>query len=889
MITKVQPDRTLYIASFSPRSAMGVIHNATATGFRVTGRFSALNDNVILEWNRDNDFEHPAIRYLPDGDFTGLTLSYDMSHSGLVDIATELFAYTDFPYLAIYAGNPEQRYLVALKDYAVPVAGDTHDPAATSLSLSGTLAEGDTAAVLFFGEAYWQTAALDDTPADLIAAMADEIHNGSATMDATADGATLTLTTRRLGDDANLIRGYTLSTGAASWSAPTFQCSGGHSPAWHIELPFDTLAAPAASIRKLQWVFSPRLPDSASFSRTAFLATFTNWQVTGTGITELQRGDPRLRWETDSKAVKLSGSWTKVAGQFSEGFYGASAGSGNYAELTYNFPATHDLYAGVWRDTFGGLASVTIDGNSYNALDCYGGPYNTYRARVKLAGGLASGPHTVRVTVSGAHSSGSQGWNVNLDFFEALVAADWPASTTEIAADIGVSTDFDTAHALALSPQRLAWGIDHLGLRGEVNHFVGIGQFAERQREGGSFPERVYTFSGEAEPNDQVILHFGDSAIGHYVQTGDNLATIVRALAFKINALFTGIWAVASGSELTVTVRVPSYTLATSEDVTASGDLEVNAVGELSGGVEGEWIVNPAITPRITAAASAWHTEFATALDARDIAVMYTYSAELTGAPDVFAQRFPDDVPVITANQSVQTAFRPETTDYWKEVFKETAALMASAGVTPSLQFGEVQWWYFANSAGMAYYDSYTTAEFESEFSRPLPVIESNNEDPATLPDESAFLRGQLQAHVDTIKAYVLATYPTARFEVLWPLDANEPATRRFNFAVNLPDNWTPANFDTFKCEAFGYTAFAHDMNKAGEAIRFPIDQQGFPSADSSHIVGLFGYPWPWERVVLHARRAGLGLINVWAYDQFCFFNLDLTGVVEARRAQFVG
>ena len=889
MITKLQPDRTLYIASFTPRSAVGVIHNASATGFRVTGRFNALNDNVILEWNRDNDFEHPSIRYLPNGDFNALTLSYDMSHSGLVDIATELYAYTDFPYLAIYAGDPEQRYLVPLKNYATPVAGDTHDPASASLDLSGTLEEGDTAAVLFFGEAYWQTAASGDTPADLVAAIAEAIHTGSPTMDASAAEATLTLTTRRLGDDANLIRGYTLATGGASWSAATFQCTGGHSPAWHVALPFDSLPAPASNIRKLQWVFSPRLPDSVAFSRTAFQAIFTNWALTGTGATELQRGEPRLRWETDSSAVQLSGNWITQAGQFSQGSFMASASSGNFAELTYNFPAAHDLYAGVWRDTFGGLAQVTVDGNSFGTLDCYSGPYSTYRARVKLADGLAAGPHTVRVTVSGAHSSGSQGWNVNLDFFAALVPANWPATAPEIATDIGVSTDFDTAHSLALSPQRLAWGIDYLGLHGEVNHFVGIGQFAERQRDGGTFPERIYTFSGTPAPNDQVILHFGDSAIGHYVQTGDSLATIAQALAFKINALFTGILAVASGALLTVTVRVPSYTLATSEDVTASGDFAVTAEGALSGGVEGEWIVNPAITPRITAAASAWHQEFAAALAARDIAVTFTYSAELTGAPGVFAQRFPGGTPVITANQSVQTTFRPETTAYWKDIYLETAALMAAAGVTPSLQFGEVQWWYFANNEGMAYYDSHTTAEFEGQFSRPLPVITGNNADPAAFPDEAAFLRGQLQAHVDEIRTHVLASYPAARFEVLWPMDANEPATRRFNFAVNLPDNWTPANFETFKCEAFGYTAFEHDMNKAVAAIRFPIDHQGFPAADSRHIVGLFGFPWPWERVMLHARRAGLGLINVWAYDQFCFFNLDLTQVSEARRIQYVG
>ena len=106
-ITKMQPNRTLYVASFSPDSAIGTIHHATASSFSVSGRFNALTDNVILEWNRDNDFEHPYLRFLPDGDFSGLTLSYDFAHSGLADIASAIFPYTDYPYLNIYAGTDE--------------------------------------------------------------------------------------------------------------------------------------------------------------------------------------------------------------------------------------------------------------------------------------------------------------------------------------------------------------------------------------------------------------------------------------------------------------------------------------------------------------------------------------------------------------------------------------------------------------------------------------------------------------------------------------------------------------------------------------------------------------------------------------------------------------
>ena len=47
------------------------------------------------------------------------------------------------------------------------------------------------------------------------------------------------------------------------------------------------------------------------------------------------------------------------------------------------------------------------------------------------------------------------------------------------------------------------------------------------------------------------------------------------------------------------------------------------------------------------------------------------------------------------------------------------ATVMNAAGLTPYLQFGEVQWWYFPNVtvidgavSGMPFYDAYTTSTF---------------------------------------------------------------------------------------------------------------------------------------------------------------------------------
>jgi hypothetical protein len=1016
-ISKMQPDRTLYVASFSPQSAIGTIHHASPTGAQLSGRFNALTDNVILEWNRDNDFEHPQLRYLPDGDFTGLTLSYDFAHIGLADIASAIFPYTGFPYLNIYAGTNESLYQVSLQNYATPVGGDAHLPASATITLGGSTTANDAVKVLFFGEAYSYTVVTTgESPSLAVASLVSQINSSSASMTAAAgtNPGDLVLTTKRKGNDANLIRGYTLTvghliqaTGSAaiggtpaagdqaslaitlangssftssytvqtgdgtgtvaqqlaaaingnssnnstngvaafwpgpggastillvswqggaisdgivyqgsatggttvsptaaanmasggqatpteSWSPTVFQCAGGHSPAWQVTLPFGSLiditgrTVPATPIRKMQWTFSPPLPDSQAMEFQEWSATFSNWAVSGTGTTLLKRASPGLRFEDNSNEVTRSGSWVRTTGQYSGGGYSASGNAGDYLQLTYHSPYTHDLYAGVFQDSYSGIALITLDGTSQPNQDLYGGAYDSYRARVRLASGVAPGLHTVRLTVSGAKNAASSGWNCNLDFFEAAAPGDWDDPAV-VSTNIGFATDFDTA-ALSLSPQRLAWGMHQLGIQGQLDHFIGIGQFCERSRTGGSFPQCVYTFSGTATPNDQILLNFDSSAAGHYVQIGDTIDTIVQALAFEINEQFSAIFATYSGDTLTVTVRDPSFSLATSQQVIGAGTESISVTGSLTGGTVGVWQVDPTFSTALNRGTRDWHQDFAATLNGLGMAMIYSYSTELIHPPAVFAQQYPDGTSVLTSNNSIQTAFRPETESYWQQVYLETAQLMVAAGVTPALQFGEIQWWYTPNSSGMAYYDSYTTAQFLTTYGRALHVFLTNNDDPTAWPADAAFLSGQLGAHISAIQSYVAASCPTTRFEVLWPMDVNDPSTCRLNYSVNLPAGWTPGPLSAFRSEAFGYT-ISGNMANAVSAIQFPITQLGFTPAQSRHIVGVFGYPWPWQRVLTLAGRANLGGISLWAYDEFCLFALPVPLPAEARRAQFV-
>ena len=76
MLEKFRPDRDLQCYFFRP-SAIAALSETSEHGFTISGSWRQQFDWAVVEWNRDNVFEHPAFRYLPDGDLSGLTLSYE--------------------------------------------------------------------------------------------------------------------------------------------------------------------------------------------------------------------------------------------------------------------------------------------------------------------------------------------------------------------------------------------------------------------------------------------------------------------------------------------------------------------------------------------------------------------------------------------------------------------------------------------------------------------------------------------------------------------------------------------------------------------------------------------------------------------------------------------
>src|SRR5271156_4297862 len=299
-LQKLQPDGDLQCYYFEP-SAIAALSSTSATGYTVSGTWRQQFDWAVIEWNRDCVFEHPAFRCLPDGDLSGLTLTYTESRDNCIPLDSALYATVAWPTLRVWANNGtgEQVYQIPLANYATPASG-SYQPATVEFQLSGTVTTGDYVGIAFLSEHYPYQMNAGDTLDIAIQNIVAGVNAFSPTMQATQDGTTITLyyvgavgqttSTATTGANGNRIGVYTYVSGSTElWDAPWRQMSGGTSPTqWQITLPLATLADPALgtipanAVRKVRWTYSADL-QAGAFARTEFQVVLSNWSVTGTG------------------------------------------------------------------------------------------------------------------------------------------------------------------------------------------------------------------------------------------------------------------------------------------------------------------------------------------------------------------------------------------------------------------------------------------------------------------------------------------------------------------------------------------------------------------------------------------------------------------------------
>jgi len=904
-IYKLQPDRTIQLRGFSDLGASAAIHSATAEGFTVSGVFrDAADFAVLVLYDADNFYEHPRLKYLPDTDFSGLTLTFDVRYSGLMPLDSPKYPTIDWPFLDVIRPDGTTAK-IRLFEHAVQVSGDYTCASASFVIEDNGLQPYDRVTL------WYQNFAFDyivpdqsgplPTAAEVAAALAAQINavNWEALgilfpLAAQADGATLHIQTTRPGADGNMLRMYAVAKNArlrASNPVAIFQ--GGSSDAtWRVTLDFSALGIP--QIRQMWLTFAPPLADGQPFQDTEWQAAFTNWSLSGP---EEKRalavaGPGSVRVEEDDEMCRYEGQWSVETGWYSGGFARRASAIGDAVTIFYCCAQTHDLYLGTSLYSDRARIRVQLDEDEPTELDCRLNTEPAVVTRRKLRSGVAPGEHTVTLRLV------SEGY-FYFDFLEAAVPSDLPDPLPALER-VAPALDYSTDHTYKLPPARILWMLEQLGYHGPLNEYIGVFWWNQRRREGATIPQAQIAFTGQFVPGDQVFVNIGGQVCGKSVFPNEDASIIARHFAFFINMTYVGVWAAAQDNVLTITARAahPAYSFPVQSWVErASGSTgEAALSGSLQGGDPGRWVVDPAQTPVLNRGARDWHADLFRECARRGRELTVAASLELVNPPAEFAARYPDGQTVETAVGfgslvSTHCSFSTPMLGYHKALFAELALRMTEAGLTPRVQLGEFCWWYFTNyssdnpDGGMAYYDAETMAQAENALGRPLYIFRSSDDDPeVNQAADAAFLRNRLRDYVAALAAHIRQSCPAAQMEILFPYDVNYPEPKgvhqiggRLNRFVNLPPEWTSKNssgLDGFKTEALDFGAWCRNLDLTGEAIQFATGLD-WPKDSLRHLVAIFQPGYAWEKECREALGRGLHSVVLWAFDHVCLFNLN--------------
>lgn len=892
---KLQPNQDLQ-CYFEQPSAIAALSEATANSFRLSGEWRQQFDWAVVEWNRDNPIDHPLWRNLPDGDLSGIVLRYDERRHNCIPMDSSLFATVEWDQLRVWTEHQgvQSFHRVPLFPLAQPVGG-SYQPASCVFTLTGSPATGDFIGLSWQTEHRTHQAYANESAETVIQALADAFNAVPAGIEATATGNSLEL--RYVGDPsapgyrppgANGNRvgvySYVSGTGSLAWDAPFRMMSNGASPdLWRVEVPFASLLDEAgnpvdwAHVRKLRWTYAAPLSDGA-FERQEFLVEIDNWQVTGPNRLYSFAGAGSRRIEDDSSKLEYLGEWTFWKGNYSGGSIHFTVEANAEVVCRYFHPREHELILGARALVSGGDVSIEINGGAPLSENFYV-PGEDALVRRRL-NSMPAGHHEIRIR---------KGADTSSFYFDFLEIAHLQTEFQGLPLDpqLSLSTDWDTDHSLTIPAERTVALVKRLGFGGRVNHYVGAMWFYQMYSKGFSIAEGNFAFSGTPVFGETTEIRIGnldygpafDTIFTHLNRVGDTPETIALAFALRINEGSTAIRSEADGNTLRIIARRlgadgNKITLAASP---ASGDFTVVASGPaLAGGTDGVWTTDIDATPKLNRAHRDWHRAFFAALAAENLDCVTSYSSELrhgdSSTEAGIVQRYWDGAPVLLNTPAIQTNFSQRCLEYWREVHLESAALMADSGITPYLQLGEVQYWYFPNASGMPYYDEDATSQFQFIYGRPMALILNQYEPPAAFADELSFLRNRLGDFCTSLIDHVRATYPNTRFEVLYPPDVNDSSIGEL---VNFPEtSWTPERLDCLKTESFTFT-LTSNIEKSKWTIA-TSKQKGFPLQQRAHLVGIGDYTGSWRKEIFLAADEGLESVTLFALDQMCLIGFQL-------------
>lgn len=794
IITKFQPDRTMYFRGFSGIQCPASMHSASPTGFTISGVFRDPADFwVLVIYDVDDFYNHPRIKPLPDGNLSGIILEFDVTFSHAVSLDVPKFPTIDWPFLDfirddgttgrvdISYGNNQTQFTGTVdtlntiqNNNPTTVSAGALAAASGTFGIVGSGASFGDKLTLFFENFWWSYGASGsglDTPANIATYFAAQINAttwGDVIYTLTASiplgGGALEITCNQPGADGNMIRLYWTSTNPADlYMTPNpLQLSGGSSAAtFHVKLDFSALTDfqgnHVDNLRQAWLTFAPVLADSAAYADTDADIVFTNWGITAdpNGIADLKvAGLLSTRVEESNAATVARGAWVPTdVGWFSQGFAIASKTVGDQLTITYSNQFTHDLWIGTSLYSDRGVFGITVNGAAQPDLDMMTvtQTYNTtlgawvagpiaqaVSTRRKIASAIPPGTHIVVLTVKPGDTppGGISPGGCYFDFLEAVVASDVPDAPGPWS-DRAPAIDYDTQHGYQLAPGRLLWMMGKLGFAGSpIDEYVGVFWWNQRKNYGAVFASAVVDFSSATLVNGyQVFIQVGaDSsalAIGKSFFAADDASSVAAHFQYFINETFSGIWAQASGSVLTITARSPAFAYqnpylnvfyydgSANHTISYTGSLDNGIDPSVSNPVQlGTWFVDDSnLTTPLNHGAATWHSDLFASAVALGLSIVSAFSLEivqppdyippspflpLPGTPNTWTCCFPNGEQVITAtgsgnlNSSQCVPSASAFLLYQKKAYLHVAQLQTAAGHPVQLQCGEFLWWFFA-------------------------------------------------------------------------------------------------------------------------------------------------------------------------------------------------
>ncbi len=177
VLEKLDPRYTVSLVGFDDRGAGAALHAVTASSFKVSGVHRDTADFTVLKiWDRDNFYEHPRIKYLPDDDFSGVVLEFDAHYdAGLIPFDSAKSSTIAWDALSVIEsdGTPREIPLFANAAY---VSG-TYDQASVTFTVATPGAVVFDRVVLWFGNiAFDYLATGGETASDVALALEGQIN-----------------------------------------------------------------------------------------------------------------------------------------------------------------------------------------------------------------------------------------------------------------------------------------------------------------------------------------------------------------------------------------------------------------------------------------------------------------------------------------------------------------------------------------------------------------------------------------------------------------------------------------------------------------------------------------------------------------------------------------